>query len=65
MEHASVPSMGKDETQWPTPLSTPIFSGTTSKLPRQESLSDAITSAATAVVGLVKGSDSTGTALSP
>ena len=32
---------------------------------RRESLSDAITSAATAVVGLIKGSDSTGAALSP
>ena len=70
MEHASVPSMGTDETQWSTRLfgytpSIPMFSGTTSKPPRRESLSDAITSAATAVVGLIKGNDSTSAALSP
>ena len=48
-----------------TPPSIPMFSGTTSKPPRRESLSDAITSAATAVVGLIKGNDSTSAALSP
>ena len=48
-----------------TPPSIPIFSGTMSKPPKQDSLSDALTSAATAVVGLLKGSDSTGAALSP
>ena len=48
------------------PPSMPLFSGTTSKPPKRDSLSDALTSAATAVVGLLKGDDSTsGTALSP
>ena len=48
------------------PPSMPLFSGTTSKPPKRDSLSDALTFAATAVVGLLKGNDSTsGTALSP
>ena len=48
------------------PPSIPLFSGTTSKPPERDSLSDALTSAATAVVRLLKGDDSTsGTALSP
>ena len=48
-----------------TPPTIPMFSGATSKAPKRDSLSDALTSAATAVVGLLKGSDSTGAALSP
>lgn len=51
-----------------SPPSIPIFSGASSKPPKRDSLSDALTSAATAVVGMLKGSDSTtgtGTALSP
>ena len=46
-----------------TPPLIPLFSGTTSKPPKQDSLSDALTSA-TAVVGLIKGSFSAGVALS-
>ena len=48
------------------PPSIPLFSGTICKPPKRDPLSDALTSA-TAVVGYIKGSDSssTGAALSP
>ena len=42
-----------------TPPSIPLFSGTTLKPPKRDSLTDALTSTATAVVGLLKGSNST------
>lgn len=50
------------------PPNNPLFSNYGSKAPRKESLSDALTSAATAVVGLIRGDASTVTgaaAMSP